>query len=530
MISFLRIRNIAIIEAAELELEPGFVVLTGETGAGKSIIVGGFKLLMGGKGDPDVIRSGENLAKIEALLSDETTVAVEIGKKRSRGYLNGELAPLKKLAKVVASRIDIFGQRDHYFLLDSSSHLLFLDSFLGLLPVREKVARLWEKIREKEELLRKARAEREERERQKDFLSFQISEIEKANLNPGEEEELREKREFIIKRERLKELMAQLSAELEGEGGAKERLWTMKNSLEELSSTFKEMEFYVKEMDSFLSVLSDLSFYLSEKSSILEETEGDIEEIEERLALIERLKRKYGDSISAILKYKEEAEKKLQEIEEGEVEEKLESELRKLWEEYKNEASTLSEKRKKGVSRLKREIEARLKKLAIARPTFEIQLIERNPYEFGLEEGEFLFSANPGEEPRPLRKIASGGELSRIMLALKSLNAEKGKTFVFDEIDSGIGGKTAYTLGAMLKELASMSQTIVVTHLPQVAAFADQHFVIEKKVKGGKTYTEVREVTGEDRVRELARMLAGEITSSALRTAEELLKRAESKR
>ncbi len=527
MISYLRIKNIAVIEEAELELEPGFVVLTGETGAGKSIIVGGFKLLMGGKGDPDVIRSGEELARIEAILSDDTTVAVEIGKRRSRGYLNGELVPLKKLAEAVSSRIDIFGQRDHYFLLDASNHLLFLDSFLGLLSLRDEVNRLWEEIRVKEEALKRARMEREERERQKDFLTFQINEIEKANLRPGEEEELREKREYIIKRERLKELMGQISMELEGEGGARERLWAMKNALEELSSTFRDMESYTKEMDSFLSVLSDLSFALGEKSSILEDTEGNIEEIEERLALIERLKKKYGDSIDAIIKYKEEAERKLQHIEEGDVEEKLEAELKVLWEKYRKVASELSQKRRKGATGLKREIESRLKKLAISKPLFEIQLRERSPYEFGMEEGEFLFSANPGEEPRPLKKIASGGELSRIMLALKSLNAEKGKTFVFDEIDSGIGGKTAYTLGAMLKELASMSQTIVVTHLPQVAAFADQHFVIEKKVRGGRTYTFVREISGEERIKELARMLAGEISPSALRTAEELLNRAE---
>ena len=525
MITYLRIKNIAVIEEAELELEPGFVVLTGETGAGKSIIVGGVKFLLSGKGDPDIIRSGEENAKIEVMFEGDTTASVEIRKTRSKGILNGELVPLKKLSEAVADKIDIFGQRDHYFLLDSSNHLLFLDSFLGLLDLRKRLANLWENIKEKEAALKRIRAEKEERERERDFLQFQINEIERANLRPGEEEELREKREFILKRERLKELFTLVSAELEEEGGAKDRLWSMKSALEELSDSFADMKAYFQEIDSFLSVLSDLNFAISEKSSVLEETEGNIEEIEERLALIERLKKKYGETIDDILEYRNRAKKQLQELEQEDIEEKLEKELEALFEEYRKLAGELSFKRKKGASILKKEAEEKLKKLVISRPIFEVILKKTEPYEFGLEEGEFFFSANPGEEPKPLRKIASGGELSRVMLALKSLNAEEGKTFIFDEIDTGIGGRTAYTLGKMLKDLSQRSQIIVVTHLPQVAAFADQHFVIEKEVKGGRTYTYVREVSGEERLKELARMLAGDTSESALKTARELLDR-----
>ncbi len=526
MINYLRIRNIAVIEKAELNLEKGFIVLTGETGAGKSIIVGGFKLLLSGKGDPDMIRSGEEAGKIEGIIDEETTAAVEIGRKRSRGYLNGELVPLKKIASELSSKIDIFGQRDHYFLLDSGNHLLFLDRFLGLEDLRKKVSSLWEAIREKQDTLTKARKEREERERKKEFLRFQIDEIDRAKLKIGEEEKLREKRELILKRERLREIIGRLSNELEGERGAKERLWEMSRDLQELSLTFKSIKPYSSELESFLSVLSDLSYAIGEKTSLIEDTEGNIEDIEQRLSLIESLKKKYGNSIEDIVRYGKSAEEKLKEIEESEIEERLEKELEELWNNYKEVAKRLSEKRAKGAVKLKKEVEKRLKNLSVEKPQFNIELKEKEPYEFGIEEGEFFFSANPGEEPRPLKKVASGGELSRIMLSLKSLNAEEGKTFVFDEIDSGIGGKTAYTLGKMLKALSKKNQTIVVTHLPHVAAFADQHFLIEKKVVGERTFTYVKEVKGKKRVGEISRMLVGEESESGLKSAEELLQKA----
>ncbi len=529
MIEVLRIKNLAVVEEAELELRDGFVVLTGETGAGKSIIVGSLKALASGKGEADAIRTGQDKAKIEAMI-DGKVVSLEIGRKRSKALLEGEMVPLKKLAEFSRSKIDIFGQRDHYFLLNPENHLIFLDDYLRLSSLREEVRRRWESYEKALRALKEAEGKRRELERERELLNFQVQEIEAAGLREGEEEELLALRELLLRKEKLKEALSYLGSELEAEGGAGERLWRVKSSLEELAKAFPEFLPYLQELETFLSSLSDVLRLVGEKMSFIEEEETPLEKVEERLALIERLKRKYGESIEEILKFKEEAKEKLKRLEEAFDLDKLRQEKERSWEEFMKAAEELSRLRREGKGKLEKEVLKRLKKLAMERARFEVVLREREPYALGLEEAEFYFSANPGEELRPLRKVASGGELSRIMLALKSLFAEGGKTFVFDEIDAGIGGKTSLELGRMLRELSEKNQTIVVTHLPQVAVFAHQHFLVEKKVIKGRTYTFVKELKGKERIKELARMLAGEASPAALRSAEELLSKATSLR
>ncbi len=529
MIEILRIKNLAVVEEVELELHHGFVVLTGETGAGKSIIVGSLKALVSGKGEADAIRTGQDRAKIEAMI-DGKVVSLEIGRKRSRALLDGEMVPLRKLAEFSSSKIDIFGQRDHYFLLNSENHLFFLDDYLGLSSLREEVRRRWEFYQRALRRLKEAEGRRREMERERDLLVFQIQEIEAAGLREGEEEELLTLRELLIRKEKLREALSYLSSELEAEGGLGDRLWRVRSSMEELGKAFPEFLPHLEELEGFISSLSDVLRLVGEKIGYLEDEDTSLEKVEERLALIERLKRKYGESIGEVLKFKEKAEERLRHLEESFDLQKLRQEKEKAWGEFREAAEELSRLRREGKEKLEREVLKRLKKLAMERARFQVMFSGGAPSALGLEGAEFFFSANPGEELKPLKKVASGGELSRIMLALKSLFAGEGKTFVFDEIDAGIGGKTSLELGKMLRDISGKNQTIVVTHLPQVAAFAHQHFLVEKKVIKGRTYTFVREVKGQERVEELARMLAGEATPAALRSAEELLNRATSRR
>ncbi len=514
----------AVVQEAELEFGEGFVVLTGETGAGKSIIVGSLKALVGAKPDADLIRTGEEKARIEVQVQDRV-FALEIGRKRSRALVDGEMVPIKKLSQIASNYIDIFGQRDHYFLLDPERHLEFLDSYLGLWPLREEVIQTWENFQDKLTKLRRAEAKKGEMERERELLRFQIKEIDEAGIKAGEDQELLEKREFLLRKERLKQALVSINNEMEGEGGVYERLWGIKKALQELSEAFGEFSPYAEEVENFVSTLSDLVRLVGEKLSYINEEELSLEEIEARLALLERLKRKYGPALQDVLSFRERAGEKLHALEESFDLEKLKKEVEEAEKAFMAKALHLSQKRKQGKGRLEREIASRLKRLAMDKAKFELRLEQSPPYIYGLDKGEFYFSANPGEEPKPLRKIASGGELSRIMLALKSLFTEEGKTFVFDEIDSGIGGRTSLELGRMLRDLSKRNQIIVITHLPQVAAFADQHFLVEKDVRGGRTYTRVRELKGEERIKELARMLTGEVTSSSIENARELLRR-----
>ncbi len=524
MIEFLRIKNLAVVEEAELELGEGFVALTGETGAGKSIIVGSLKALVGGKPDPDSIRTGKEKARIEVMVEGRI-LTLEIGKKRSRALLDGQMVPLKKLSQEASRYIDIFGQRDHYFLLEPERHLEFLDAYIGAMSLREKVLRAWEEFQDSLRKLREAEERREEVERERELLGFQIQEIERANIKPGEDLELDKKREFLLRKERLKEALLRVNGEMEGEGGVYERLWEVKKALEELGGAFPEFNPHLEDVQNFLSALSDLARLVGEKLAYIEEEDISLEEVEERLALLERLKRKYGPTLEEVISYRKKAEEKLALLERSFDLAGLREQVKRTKEEFLELAKQLSEKRKKGKEKLEKELISRLKKLALERARMELRLREVPPYACGLEEGEFYFSANPGEELKPLRKIASGGELSRVMLALKSLFAERGKTFVFDEIDTGIGGRTSFELGKMLRELARTNQIIVVTHLPQVAAFAEQHFLVEKEVRGGRTYTKVRELSPDERLRELARMLSGKVTPSSLENAKELMER-----
>jgi len=553
MIRSLRIKNLATIEDMELELQAGFSILTGETGAGKSIIIEGLRLVLGEKGSPDMIRTGEKEISAEAIfpskrkeqsikkLIPDSDLELYIQRKISeqgagKGYIDGILVPIKKLKEKGEELVDIYGQNDHVFLLNLDYQLNYLDEYANSLSLKKDVAEtaqeLKKLIKEKNEL----EARERERERRLDFLDFQVKEIEKAELKRGEEEELRQERNILKNAEKIGSLLEKaLDIAYSRENSVASLLSQLQSTvsgLKDFDKTFKETEEAISQFSITIQDFSDFLIKFREKQTSAPEK---LEDIEERLSQVEKLKKKYGGSIDDILSHLEKAKQEYKEL--STSQEKLADlgkEIEKKFNAYQASSEKLSSLRKKSALELEKEVEKEISLLGMKKARFKIK-IQTSPLSFdamdkvkesGTEEVEFLISPNPGEELRPLRKIASGGELSRVMLALKAIGKEEGasKTLIFDEIDSGIGGKTAEFVAQKLKKLSSQHQIICITHLPQIASFATHHYRIDKKVEKERTFTTVKKLSFEERVTEIARLLAGSrITETSLKNAREML-------
>lgn len=548
MIKSLRIRNLATIEDLELSLEKGFSILTGETGTGKSIIIEGIRLVLGEKGSPEMVRTGKKETSIEAIFSPlYNQKAKEIEKElfmqrkvseqgTGKGYINGILVPIKKLKERSIDLVDIYGQNDHVFLRRTENQLNYLDHYAKALSLRAEVCaqaqELKKLLREKKELEIRER----EREQKLDFFDFQIKEIEKAQLKKDEEENLLYERNILKNAERIGALVeTALNISYDQESSISSLLPKLQAVVAELSAfdkLFKEVEKAVGQFEITIGDFSDFLIKFKEKQSLSPEK---LENIEERLSQIEKLKRKYGNNIKEILFYLEKAKKERQELSTSQEKlEDLNSKIEKKFNEYKTTAKKLSHLRIERARNLEKRIEKEISLLGMKKARFKIRIESLSPRreamakvkESGTEEVEFLISPNPGEEVKPLRKIASGGELSRVMLALKSIGreTERLKTLIFDEIDSGIGGKTAEFVAQKLKALSNQHQVLCITHLPQIASFASHHYQIKKKMAKDRTYTTVKKLSFEERVVEIARLLAGSrITKTALRNAREML-------
>jgi DNA repair protein RecN (Recombination protein N) len=553
MIESLRIRNLATIEDAEIRFGEGFSVLTGETGAGKSIIIDGLKLALGEKASPDLIRTGKREAVIEAVfrlpagvrLADETPPAEadELLIQRhiaqegtGKAYVNGVLVPVRKLRDLGQGLVDIYGQNDHVFLLQIENHRRYLDEYLGLGPLVDEVGALSRTlrslVREKAEL----ESRRREREQRLDFLDFQIKEIGDAGLRPGEWEELAAERHILKNAEKISGLIAR-SLDLAdlAEGSASATLAALREAIRELGHYDQSLSAFEEPLgEAAITVreLADGLVKLKEGQSLGPER---LEEIEGRLSTIEKLKRKYGETVEAVLAHLEKAREEHADL--ARSEEKLadiDARIGRAAQDYMTAAGRLSRRRSEGGRKLAAEVEKEIAVLAMKKARFRVNLETLPTDTFdaatardsGLDGVEFLISPNPGEEIRPLRKIASGGELSRIMLAIKTVGKERGalRTLIFDEIDSGIGGKTAECIAGKLRDLAGRHQVICITHLPQIASFASHHFRIEKAVDRERTFTTVSELDFAARVEEIARLLSGSrITPTAVENARELL-------
>jgi DNA repair protein RecN (Recombination protein N) len=537
MLRFLRIRNLAVIEAVEVEFEPGFNVLTGETGAGKSIVVEAVGLLLGARSSSDLVRTGEAHAVIEAIFKhdgNETLVRRELTSQgRSRSFIGGALATAAALRELSAKLVELHGQHEHQALLDPLTHLRVLDESAGLTELTTKVEELWAGVRALREQLERSRMDSREKAARLDLITFQLGEIQKAAPRDGEDESLAATRQVLVSAERVQRLCAESYAALyESDGSALASLGAVWKRVGELAAIDPQFGSYVEARDGIKGQLEDLAFFLRSYADTVDASPARLQEVEDRLALLERLKRKYGPTLADVIERGHGLAREQELLTgAGERAEDLQKVLSAASDRYLKAARELSRLRRDAARQFARTVEELLADLAMTRTRFEVRFnaAELGPEEWGesgIDRGEFFVSPNPGEELRPLARIVSGGELSRVMLALKTMAAgnEPGKTLIFDEVDAGIGGRVADVVGMRLRALGARFQVLCITHLPQIAAQATTHFRIEKNVRGGRTLTSVDRLSEAARVDEIARMIGGTVVTDHVRaTARELL-------
>jgi DNA repair protein RecN (Recombination protein N) len=539
MLHFLAIRNLAVIDQLELEFEPGLNVLTGETGAGKSILVGAVGLLAGGRASADLVRTGADQASVEAIFEDssgtELIVRRDVSQSgRSRAFLNGALVTTTALREEAMRLVDLHGQHEHQVLLNPAAHLDLLDAFAGLQPeradVREAYLR-WRTLQDERDRLATAVGEHA---RRAEFLEFQLAEIRRAAFHAGEDDELAGSRQILANSERLQRLCAEAYTILyDGESAALTNLAAVWKKVGELATIDRQFEPYQAARDSIKPQLEDLAYFLRSYGTEVDASPDRLQAIEDRLALLERLKKKHGPALADVLRSAVEFERELEEIVGAEDRaSKLGADLASARTAYVREAARLTGRRREAAVEFSHRLAEALRDLAMSGTRCEVRFDEDRGEsgwsERGSDVAEFYLSPNPGEELRPLARIASGGELSRVMLALKTLAStdEPGKTLVFDEVDAGIGGAVADIVGARLRALGDRAQVLCITHLPQIAAYGTSHYGIAKEVRDGRTVTQVARLTPREREAELARMIAGSDVSTSVRaSAREMLKR-----
>ncbi len=544
MLSQLYIENIAVIQKATIQLDHGFNVFTGETGAGKTILISAINAVLGARTSRSIIRSGESRAVVSALfteLSPEVAQQVEeMGYTAEDGQLmihremdaggsgacriNGRPATTALLRQIASLLIDIHGQRDSQELLSTEKHMAFVDGFGELGKELAAYREVYKKLQEAREKLESLQMDESYKLQRQDILQYQIGEIEGAKLTPGEEEELLAQREIIRNAEKI--TSALLTGGEEGLG--------LVSGLEGLGEELETASRFIEELGDYREKTEDLRYELEELSSTLRGYLDDynfdprqLDEVESRLDLIHRLKKKYGATIQEILDYWERSAQELDELTfADERAEKLRGEVADLTGKAKELAAVLSKKRKEAGERFIQSVQQELAYLDMPGVRLTLRLTARELGPSGQDGVEFFISANPGEEPKPLSKTASGGELSRVMLSIKNVLAGRGGvgTVIFDEVDTGVSGRAAQKIGLKLAQVAVGRQVICVTHLAQVAAYAGHHSRIYKQVEAERTYTHVEVLDREERVRELARINVGEnITSTALDSAREML-------
>ncbi len=543
MLKELHVKNFAIINELRVNFEPGLNVLTGETGAGKSIIIGALGIVLGQRAYTEMIKTGAKEATVEAFFDVEDHPALnEMGINSSGGiiirrvvsssgktkaYINDNMVSVQSLAALGKTLVDIHGQNEHQSLLSADNQMRLLDRFGGLDGLRAEFAGAFheaEALRKKiEDLKAGARAAVQKL----DLLKFQANEIESADLEAGEDAKLEDERAILSNLGRLTERSEAAYGELYGsEGSALERLQSAVSALREMSSIDKSVENVIEVLEQALALSEDASHSLRSHKDRYDADPSRLEAVEDRIERFKGLKKKYGDSIADILAFLERTKEELSTIEtSGESLEDMEKELAGKGGELKALADKLSGKRRKVSAGLESSIMGVLKTLALEKSEFKVDIKEAPVSATGADYVEFLFSANRGEALKPLVKVASGGELSRIMLAIKSVlrEADDIPVLVFDEVDAGIGGKTAQNVARKLKQASEGRQVLLITHLPQIASVADMHALILKEDAGRGVTVTLRKLSGRDRQEEVARMLSGRITETSLEHAREII-------
>ena len=551
MLSQLYIENIAVIRQATIDFQKGFHVFTGETGAGKTILISAINAVLGGRTFKEIIRTGERRACVSALFTEiPASLAEKIGELgypleegqllvqreidltgKGQCRLDGRPATAAMLREVCSLLIDIHGQHDNQELLSAEKHLGFLDSFGAYRKELEDYAKAYAQRMACADRLEKLQMDESYKLQRMDILQFQLKEIGDAKLTDGEEEQLTEQQKRIKNAERITESLGTIYTLLNGDG---EELRGVLEALEEISTELDTAAKYLPDFTQYGDKLNDAYYMLEELGSTardtLEEADFDpcqLDAIESRLDTIYRLKKKYGGSIAEILAYYDKISEEYNTLElSDEMVEKLRVELERAEKDLRQAAKALTARRMEAAGEFVKRVEKELAYLDMGGVRFSISRKEKAFGPNGTDEMEFLICTNAGEEARPLAKIASGGELARIMLAIKNVLAEKDDigTIIFDEVDTGVSGHAAQKIGQKLAEVAQHRQVICVTHLAPVAACAAHHYRIYKTVEEGRTFTRVEELDHEERVRELARIMVGDhITESALQSAEEML-------
>lgn len=559
MLRSLSIKNIALIDQVQVNFSEGLNILTGETGAGKSIIIDSINTILGSRVSKDLIRTGQDSAVVETLFDLEDTKTLELFKERgfveddtqivvSREFnlqgknicrINGRLVNVSMLKELGQSLIDLHGQHDNQSLLNAGVHIDLLDSFGGDKgsQLHKGYFEIYNKVKEIKNKVEELGGDSRERERKRDLLKFQLEEIESLNLKIGEDKELEEQKTIMSNAEKMI-LSVEESYNILYEGGRGQSILDGLNLVLKELENIKRFDFkvssYIEKVQSIYYSTEDIVHDIRDYKATLEFDPRELENIEERLDNIFKLKRKYGQSIEEILAYRDEVEKELLELEGSQ--DKLDGynkELEELNILMREKAEDLSKLRKSAAVELEKRIVVELDDLEMKRVRFKVQFEQGEYTSKGIDKIEFLISPNAGEELKPLLKIASGGEMSRIMLAIKTILADVDEihTLIFDEVDSGVSGKVAQMVGQKLSHIAKNHQVLCITHLPQIAAMSDSHYLIEKSIEGEKTNTNIRHLDFEGKKQEIARILGGvKITQTTLLHAQEMIEDAQERK
>lgn len=554
MLKRLSIKNVALIERLNMDFDDGFNVLTGETGAGKSIIIDAVNLALGERASKELIKTGAEKASVEAEFSvsenaaikavleeneldweDDLIISREIslsGKNVCR--INGTLVNLATLKQITDLLVDVHGQHQHQSLIIQSRHIGFLDAFAhsSIDALKECVSKVFSEYKSiRSELMGGFQSE-DERIREMDILRYQVNEIEKAELTEAEEESLLEQRGVLMNAERIMSALEESYSALSGEGGAVEKLGEACMAMQGIAHLAGDYDAAHKKLSEVYYALEDAGIAVRELRNSFEFEPGRIDEIEQRLEVYSNLKKKYGPDIDSVNRFYETSKERLETLENAaERREKLNKELGAKEKEYLSAAAALTEARRTASASLEKELLSQLADLGMEKARFEVYFTALDNYTAnGTDKVEFMLSANPGESLKPLEKVASGGEMSRIMLAFKAIAAhcDMIPTLIFDEIDTGISGHIASVVGNKMVNISDTHQVLCVTHLPQIAALADVHYIVEKSDDGTVTRSEVRKLTLEQRCEYIAKMMSGMDNSEiALQHSRELISHSE---
>jgi DNA repair protein RecN (Recombination protein N) len=550
MLREMKIKNFAIVDSLSIEFQPGLNILSGETGAGKSVVIGALGLLLGARAQSDQIRSGAKAAEVQAFFDIEEAPVLDklgidgsegviirriiSGNGKGRAYINDTLTNVKSLEEFGRYLVDIHGQHDHQRLTSTEKQLEFIDSFGKLDDLTGDYRKTYHEFNAVGEELRRLKEQAKERAHRIDLLRFQVKEIIEANVTRGEIADLEEQRKILFNSTKLRELCEEAYSLLyEGERSVVDSINTIIKHLRTISGYDTSSEEPLDLLNSASPLVSDAAATIRDMREKYDADPERLDAVEKRLDTLRSLQKKYGETEEEVLEYLNKAKTDLENLEHSDERiEELSSRIDTLKRDLKNKAKKISNKRKTAAEKVQKLVSEQLGELAFRKATFEVDVDQRKDENGeiifgpgGSDAVEFLFSANASEPPKPLKKVASGGELSRVMLAIKSVFAAIDDTpiMVFDEIDAGIGGKTAMSVGDALKALSLRHQVLCITHLAQIASKADMHMSIEKNQKEKKVDIDVKLLEGENRVKEIARMLSGKVTPTSLKHSEELL-------